>query len=241
MHMRRFTLPTLATGALAAVALTAAPAGAHVTVTPSTTEAGAYTVLTFSVGHGCEGSPTTKLAIQMPEQIPSVTPTVNPRWDVEKVTEQLSEPVEDAHGNQLTARVSQVVYTARQPLADGYRDTVELSVQLPDAAGETLAFPVVQSCVKGETGWVETAAEGQDPHELEAPAPVVTITAASAEADHGTEAEAEEPADTEATNAETADTKADDDSNALGIAGLATGVAGIAVGGLALARTRKQA
>ena len=56
----------------------AAPASAHVTITPSDTAAGAYTVLTVSVGHGCEGSPTTALDIQIPEQILSVTPTLLP-------------------------------------------------------------------------------------------------------------------------------------------------------------------
>ena len=40
-----------------------------------------------------------------------------------------------------------------------------------DSAGQVLAFPVVQTCAKGETAWVDLAAEGQDPEELEAPAP----------------------------------------------------------------------
>ena len=234
MQIRRTTLPALAAGtaALALVALTGAPASAHVTVTPSTTQAGAYAVLTFSVGHGCEGAPTTALTIAMPEAIPSVTPTVDPAWTVEKVEEKLAAPVTDAHGNQITERVSKVVYSARQPLADGFRDTVELSVQLPeDAAGETLAFPVVQTCTKGETGWVETAAEGQDAEALELPAPVVTVTEGSG---HG----ATDPASGPATDTEAAEDG--DDTTALSVAGLATGVAGLAVGGVALARTRRK-
>ena len=44
----------------------AAPAGAHVTITPSTTAAGAFAVLTVSVPHGCDGSPTTQIAIADP-------------------------------------------------------------------------------------------------------------------------------------------------------------------------------
>jgi uncharacterized protein YcnI len=238
MHIRR-TLPAIGAGAaaLALVGLTAGPAAAHVTVTPSTTEAGAYTVLTFSVPHGCEGSPTTKLAIQMPEEIPQVTPTISPSWTVKKVTEQLDEPLTDAHGNELTERVSQVVYTAKQPLPDGFRDTVELSVKLPDAAGETLVFPVVQSCVKGETGWVETASEGQDPEALEAPAPIVTITPTTGGDD--THATDEGQTSVAAEQAGRSGEDEDDSSNGLAVAGLATGAAGILVGGLALARTRK--
>lgn len=238
MHIRR-TLPALGAGAaaLALVGLSAGSAAAHVTVTPTTTEAGGYTVLTFSVPHGCEGSPTTKLAIQMPEEIPQVTPTVNPGWTVKKVTEQLDEPLTDAHGNELTERVSQVVYTAKQPLPDGFRDSLELSLQLPDAAGETLAFPVVQSCVKGETGWVETAAEGQDPHELDAPAPTVIITPATGGDDsHATD---EDQAAAVSAQSEPSGDEDDDSGNGLAVAGLATGVAGLLLGGGALARTRK--
>lgn len=242
MNIRRFTLPVLSgTAALGIVALTAGAASAHVTVTPNTTAAGAYAVLTFSVGHGCEGSPTTKLAIAMPEEIPQVTPTVNPNWTVEKVAEELAEPVTDAHGNEITERIARVVYTAKTPLADGYRDTVALSVQLPDAAGETLAFPVVQTCVEGETGWTETAPEGEDADELELPAPVLTVTEATGDDHHGGDAEeseaAEESGDRDAAGA----TDADDDGagNGLAIGGLVAGLGGLVLGGAALARGRR--
>ncbi|NYJ00567.1 uncharacterized protein YcnI [Nocardioides thalensis] len=236
--IRRALLPTLAAGGIV-VATAAAPASAHVTVTPDTTAAGSYAVLTFSVGHGCEGSPTTAIEIAMPEQVLQVTPTRNPSWDVEKVSEQLDEPVTDAHGNEVTERVAQVVYTARTPLADGYRDTFELSLQLPDAEGETLTFPVVQKCEQGETGWVETPAEGQDPEELERPAPALTVTAADG-AGHGAETATEEE-DTDSDGAgSSADAEGSDesgDSDGLAIAGLVAGIAGVVVGGAALVRS----
>lgn len=231
MHVRR-TLARLGATTGAAGLLTlglAAPASAHVTVSPSDTGAGAYTVLTFSVPHGCEGSPTTGITIQMPEEILSVTPTRNPLYEVEKTMVDLDEPVEDAHGNSVTERVGEVTYTTDTPLPDGQRDAFELSLQLPDAAGESLAFPVVQTCEQGETGWVETPAEGQDADALERPAPTVTITEATGD-EHGSapEAASVEPADAE-----------DDDSNALGITGLVVGGVGVLVGGTALARTRR--
>ncbi|WP_183101571.1 YcnI family copper-binding membrane protein, partial [Nocardioides pelophilus] len=149
-----------------------------------TTPAGSYAVLTVSVPHGCDGSATTKIAIDLPEPIHAVTPTRNPFWTVEKEMEQLDEPITDAHGNEITERVDQVVYTARTPLPEGQRDTFELSLQLPDAEGETLAFPILQTCEEGETGWTEVAADGQDEDDLERPAPLVTITAAEGDG-HG--------------------------------------------------------
>lgn len=237
MNIRRFTLPFLSgSAALGIVALTAGAASAHVTVTPNTTAAGAYAVLTFSVGHGCEGSPTTKLAIAMPEEIPQVTPTVNPNWTIEKVAEELDEPVADAHGNEITERIAQVVYTAKTPLVDGYRDTVALSVQLPDAAGETLAFPVVQTCVEGQTGWTETTADGEDAEELELPAPVLTITEATGDDQHGEDADGSPDATTDGAPDDAQD---DGDGNALAIGGLVAGLGGLVLGGAALARGRK--
>lgn len=238
MHHRRIVLPAAA--AAGALALAAAPAAAHVSISPSTTAAGSYTVLTVSVPHGCDGSATTKIAIDLPEPIHAVTPTRNPFWDVEKEMEQLDEPITDAHGNEITERVDQVVYTARTPLPDGQRDTFELSLQLPDAEGETLAFPILQTCEKGETGWTEVAADGQADEDLERPAPLVTITAAEDDG-HG------DPAEPHATEVESADGGGDGDGdgagngagNGLALAGLGTGVVGILVGGLALSRTRR--
>jgi uncharacterized protein YcnI len=225
MHVRR-TLARLGATAGAAGLLTlglAAPASAHVTVTPSDTTAGAYVVLTFSVPHGCDGSSTTGITIQMPEEIVSVTPTRNAYYGVTKKLVKLDEPVEDAHGNTITERVGQVTYDSKLALPDGYRDAVELSLQLPeDAAGETLAFPVLQKCEKGQTAWTEIPADGQDPEELEHPAPTVTVTSA------------------DETAPEESSSSADDDSRALGIAGLVVGAIGVAVGCTALARTRSR-
>lgn len=247
MDLRRTLLPAGATlGATALLSLgLVAPASAHVTVAPNTTAAGAYAVLTFAYGHGCDGSATTEIAIQMPEEIPSVAPTRNDFYTVEKVMETLDEPITDAHGNEITERVAQVVYTAKTPLPDGYRDSLELSVQLPDAAGETLAFPVVQTCEEGETGWTQIAAEGEDPNELDTPAPVVTVTESEGDGHGGEDAHGDEA---EETSAETsaggdAEAAADDgsDGNGLAIAGLVAGVLGLIVGGLALARSGRKA
>jgi uncharacterized protein YcnI len=223
--LARLVAPSAA--GLLVVAVAATPAAAHVTISPSDTAAGAYTVLTFSVGHGCEGSPTTALDIQIPEEILSVTPTLLPGWEVEKKMVQLDEPVEDAHGNSVTERVGRVVYTADQPLAEGYRAAMEVSLQLPDTPGETLTFPVIQRCVQGETGWTETPAEGQDPEVLERPAPTVTITEATG-GEHG------------AATVTAAEAEDDEEGNALGVVGLGVGAVALAVGGVALARTRRR-
>jgi uncharacterized protein YcnI len=228
--------------ALAALTLSAAPASAHVSGTPTETAAGAYTVLTMSVPHGCDGSPTTRIEIQLPESVLSVTPTRNPLYDVETTTEQLDEPVADAHGNEVTERTGTVVYTAREPLPEGQRDTFELSFQVPDAAGETLVFPTVQTCERGETGWIEVPEEGQDAEELEYPAPAFEITEASADGGHGATdgGDADQDAE-EAEASEETQEASTDGSGMLGWAALVLGALGLLAGGTALARSRTSA
>lgn len=260
MSHRRTLARLLAGGTVAGAAVLglAGPAAAHVTITPSETAAGAYTVLTFSNGHGCDGSPTTALTISIPEGINAVTPTRHPFYRVEVRTEALASPITDAHGNQITERDAVVVYTARKPLPDGQRDAVEVSLQLPDTPGETLAFPVIQTCEQGETAWTEVAASGQSADELEHPAPTVTITEAAGEA-HGA-AGASDPADTAGTagaadtagaaspaaasetgSAAGADPVTGSEGDTLGAVGLGAGVLGLLAGGAALVQVRRRA
>jgi uncharacterized protein YcnI len=172
----------IAAGSGLALALSTS-AAAHVSIQEDEVAAGSSAIITFAFGHGCEGSPTTQVRIQMPESIPTVTPTINANWDVEKVTELLDTPIEGAHGEQITERVSEVVYTARTPVEDGFRDTFELSVTVPeDAVGQTIYFPTIQTCEAGESPWIEIPAEGQDPEELEFPAPGVEVVASTDDA-----------------------------------------------------------
>lgn len=223
-----------AAGLLVAGATTAS---AHVTVSATETAAGAYTVLTFSVPHGCEDSPTGEVAIQIPEPINRVTPTVNPGWEVEMVNEELAEPVDDGHGGELTERVDQVVYTTDDPLPSNLRDTFELSLQLPEStAGQDLVFPTVQTCPDGEAAWVQVAEEGSDGEELDMPAPVLSVTEA-ATGDEG--AEGGDPEATAATQGGAA-SSGSDSSMTLAVIGLAAGVLGLATGGLALVSVRRR-
>ena len=166
-----------------AVAVSAS-AAAHVSIEQDEVSAGSSAIVTLAFSHGCEGSPTTQVRIQLPESIPTVSPTINANWDVEKVTEALDTPIEGGHGEQITERVSEVVYTARTPVADGFRDTFELSVTVPeDAAGQTIYFATIQTCEVGETAWIEIPAEGQDPDELAAPAPGILVVAGEGDGD----------------------------------------------------------
>lgn len=226
-------------GSIALVLGGAVAANAHVSIGEGTVEAGAYEILTISVPHGCDGSSTTGVAIQIPEGINAVTPTRNAMYSVEKVMEDLPTPITDSHGNEVTERVAQIVYTAATPLPDGQRDAFELSLQIPeDTAESTLYFPTVQTCEQGETAWVQIPEEGQDGHDLEAPAPSVEVLAASDESAHG---HGDAAGTDTASHAEEASTPAVSDQTPLVIAALAVGSVGLILGAIALLRGRKKA
>lgn len=144
----------------------ASPASAHVTVTASTTAARAHAILQFSVGHGCGDSSTTKITIQIPAQITSVTPTRTALW-------------------KITKQPQTVTFSTETPLPDGHREVFELAVRLPDAKGTRLIFPTVQTCEQGEAAWIEVPQDGQNIEELELPAPSFIITEPAATAVSG--------------------------------------------------------
>jgi periplasmic copper chaperone A len=227
-NVARFS--ALSVASVATTLCLASPASAHATIDPSTTAAGSYTVLTVAIGHGCEESSTTKVAIKIPQQILSVTPTRNPFWDSATTIEELDKPVKDAHGNAVTERVATVEYTAKTPLPHDQRDAFELSLQLPDSAGTTLAFPTVQTCEEGKTAWVEVPSGGASADDLEHPAPTVTITAAE-EPGHGDDVDATDT-DTEPMAAAKPDRT--------GLLGLVFGLAGLALGATALVQVRRR-
>jgi periplasmic copper chaperone A len=238
-HRRvRGALVAVATGA--AVVALVAPAGAHISPTESEYVAGEFSLIELGVPHGCGESPTTEIAIQIPEPINAVTPTVNPGWEVEVVRVDLPEAVVDAHGNEITDRVDQVVYTADTPLPNGLRTSFTLSLQIPDIPGETLHFPVIQRCEEGQTDWIQIAAEGED--EPEHPAPAIHVVAGDGTGGHG-DAAADDAVEEAAVDGEQAAavTDADDDGgDALAIVALVVGALGLVVGGVALVSARKR-
>ena len=229
-------------GVLGACVLGTAPAaGAHVTVTPSTTEAGASTVLDISLAHGCAGSPTTEVTIRIPEGINAVAPTRHPLWQVEKETVQLDPPVTDSHGGSVSERVASVTYRADTPLPDGQRDVFQLSVQLPEEEGATLVFPTIQTCETGEAAWLEVPAGGQDPHALERPAPAFVVTAAPVHGHgHRTGSDAGSAAAASTTPSRAPQVE-EEGSAALSVAALALGALGAVLGGSALLLQRRRA
>lgn len=164
---RRARVPArlLAGGAVGLALAVSAPlaASAHVELDATSTAPATLSVLTFAVGHGCEGSATTSLAIRFPADVQAVKPTLAPGWSVAEAE---------------AADATTVTYTADAPLPDALRATVQVEALLPvdGAAGDVVAFPTLQTCVEGSTDWAETPAAGTEPDH---PAPTITLADAA--------------------------------------------------------------
>lgn len=227
---------TSMTAATAAALALAAPAGAHVTIDPAEGPADGYATLQVQVPHGCDGSATRAVRVQIPASVPSVTPQVHPGWEV-ATKEGPKDPVE-LHGEQVTRGVSEVVWTAADagPLPDGRLDLFGMSVKLPAGkAGDRVYFPTVQECVKGKSAWIQIPQPDESEDDLESPAPAVTLTAATG--GHGTAA-TEDVALASAASGSGSD---DGPSTGLVIAALVLGGLGLLTGIVALLAGRRRA
>jgi copper(I)-binding protein/uncharacterized protein YcnI len=156
--------PAVAGGLLAAAAglltgslLAAGSAAAHVTLADGRAAPGAYFTSFFRVGHGCHGSATVALRVEIPEGIVTARPQPKPGWTLAIERVPLSPPAKGEGGKPVTERVAAITWRGG-PLPDEDWDQFGVTAKLPDHAGK-LYFPAIQTCEQGEERWVETAAE----------------------------------------------------------------------------------
>jgi uncharacterized protein YcnI len=152
----RNSIAVLLAGLLAATA-----ASAHVTLADGSAAAGSMQAERFRVGHGCSGSPTTALRIELPQAIGSAKPQPKPGWTVD---------IEHAG-----ERVSAITWKGSALASDMFDEFVIL-MKLPAAPGVIL-FPATQTCESGVEHWIAPP-EGHPKN----PAPALTITAPDAPA-----------------------------------------------------------
>lgn len=143
----------------AAAAALAACAGAHahVVLDRPSAPAGSYHKATFMVGHGCEGSPTRRLTVFVPDGIVSVKPMARPGWTVQTRSAALPAPA-TLHGKTITKAVSQVSWSGG-PLPDDRFDEFTMLVRLPAQPGR-LHFRILQECERGQVDWADVGGSG---------------------------------------------------------------------------------
>jgi periplasmic copper chaperone A len=160
--------------AVAVVALAASSASAHITLENREATIGASYKAVFVVPHGCAGSATVKIRVQIPEGVIGVKPMPKAGWNVEAIKGKYAADY-DFHGAKLSEGVKEVVWSGGKLPDDNYDEFV-LSTFLTGALkpNTTLYFPVVQECEQGISRWIDVPAEG-NAHDSKSPAPGVKL------------------------------------------------------------------
>jgi periplasmic copper chaperone A len=161
---------------LAVIAI--APASAHVTLEKRQAAVGSYYKAVFAVPHGCAGSATIKLRVQIPEGVIGIKPMPKPGWTLETVKGKYATEYE-LHGSKLSEGVKEVVWRGGN-LADDNFDEFVFSSYLTQSLkpDTTLYFPVVQECEQGVSRWIDIPSEGAGGHGegSKTPAPGLKLT-----------------------------------------------------------------
>jgi uncharacterized protein YcnI len=152
------------------------PAFAHITLEQSEAPVGAPYKAVFRVPHGCDGSSTTKLTVQIPEGVIAVKPMVKSGWEIETKRGPYAKSYSYFHGAKFDQGVKEVTWSAGR-LPDAFYDEFVLSVFIAGdlAAGQTLYFPVIQNCEKGEHRWIEVPSADKHGKTENDPAPALRL------------------------------------------------------------------
>jgi periplasmic copper chaperone A len=165
MNLRRTLLGALAVG------LVAVPvASAHVTLSAKTAPAGSFQYVDVRVPNERPNAATTRVAVDIPAGILSVSAEAKPGWHVRLIREPLTTPA-SVFGTQINSRVARVVWFGGK-IAPGQFGRFGLSILMPSKQGARLAFLSTQTYSSGEiVRW-------NGPESAETPAPRITLTRA---------------------------------------------------------------
>jgi uncharacterized protein YcnI len=222
------------------VLATALPAAAHVKIEPAEAERGSDAVLTFVVPNEMDNASTIKVQVKFPADHPIADALTEPivGWTAEVKTMTVTTKIHTDAGD-VSQAVDTVTWTAtdRKGFGKGEFQEFKVSVGLP-AAGDTLAFPTIQTYSNGQlASWIqETPAGGPAPDnprpelKLVAPAPGDGTTATTTPAASGGTA-------APASNVKKSDV---DGAKTLAIVALIVGIVALlaGIGGFAMGRRR---
>src|ERR1700759_442538 len=163
--------------AIVVAALAASPASAHVLLEGKQAAIGSSYEAVFVVPHGCKGSATTKLRVQIPEGVIATEAKPASGWSVETVKGKYAAEY-DYKGAKVAEGIKEVTWSGGK-LADKVKGEFVIETFLTDSLkpNTTLYFPVVQECESGVSRWIEIPADGAThSHEGKWPAPGVRLT-----------------------------------------------------------------
>lgn len=157
-----------------------AAAQGHVTLEQAQAPAGTAYKAVLRIGHGCDGSATHTVSVQLPSGFRGAKPMPKAGWSLLVRRSALTQPYE-SHGRTVGEDVVEVTWKAATReawLADAHYDEFTLRGQLPEQP-QALWFKVQQLCERGEWNWAEVPASGISTRGLKSPAVLLEVTPAA--------------------------------------------------------------
>ena len=159
---------------LVTIGLFISVAQAHVVLETPTVYAGAYYKAVFKISHGCDGSPTQQVIINVPEGFKGAKPMVKAAWDISVLKEKLQKPY-TSHGKKMIEDVTKIEWKNGNLPSEFYDEFVIVG-QAPMEAGP-LYWQVTQICASGKLEWNEVPAEGKALKDYKNPAALLKVIA----------------------------------------------------------------
>ncbi len=159
----------------ASVLLLAAPAFAHVTVTPNSAAKGSYSTVEFKVPNEEDSANTVKVEVNLPTDHPlaSVQTEPVPGWTASVTKTKLAKPISTDDG-QVTEAVTKITWSGGQIKPGEFQRFPVALGPLPADTG-TLVFKALQTYDNNQVvRWIDTSAPGGA--EPAHPAPTITLT-----------------------------------------------------------------
>jgi uncharacterized protein YcnI len=213
-------LATVGAAAGASVLLLAAPAFAHVTVTPNSAAKGSYSTVEFKVPNEEDNANTVKVEVNFPTDHPlaSVQTEPVPGWTATVTKTKLAKPISTDDG-QVTEAVTKITWSGGQIKPGEFQRFPVALGPLPTDTG-TLSFKALQTYDNNQVvRWIDTSTPGGA--EPAHPAPTITLTDAKSGTDvrNAAQSTAAKPSG-----------GSDNTARVLGVVGILLGAAGVGYG-----------
>ena len=146
-----------AAAAATLLASLASPAFAHITLETSEAPIGSGYKAVLRVPHGCDGAATTGITIKLPEGFVSAKPMPKPGWTLDITSGDYARPYK-LFGSEVKSGATEISWLGGN-LPDNEYDEFVVRGTLADSLtpGDTLYFPVIQTCTSGEEDWIDTS------------------------------------------------------------------------------------
>lgn len=167
-------MKTLVSAALG-LGLLASAAQAHAVLERKQAAPGTSYRGVVQIMHGCNGKPTTRVSVTIPEGLIGAKPMPKPGWTLTTARGPYAKTYATHHGT-VSEGVTAITWSGGS-LPDDQVDEFTFLAQVAGTfePGATVYVPVQQDCAEGSYAWSEIPKAGQDAHDLKAAAPSFRI------------------------------------------------------------------